>query len=68
VGIIASGLLRFSLMRDDPAAEVRSHGLTGMRSLNSRKGRWSIAAGWGARQFVWQHGTIVEIAWKTPGD
>ena len=39
LGLVASGLLRFSLMRDDPAAELRSHGLTGMRSLNSREGR-----------------------------
>lgn len=39
LGLVASGLLRFSLMRDDPAADLRSHGLSGLRSLNAGKGR-----------------------------
>ena len=38
LGFLASGLLRFSLMRDDPAGDLRSHGPTGRRSLISRKG------------------------------
>jgi hypothetical protein len=41
LGLLASGLLRFSLMRDDPASEVRSPGLTpGIRSVNMRKHLW----------------------------
>lgn len=40
LGLLASGLLRFSLMRDDPASELRSHGLTAdARSWNLRKSR-----------------------------
>jgi len=39
LALLASGLLRFSLMRDDPAAELRSQGLTGMRSADAGKGR-----------------------------
>jgi hypothetical protein len=39
LSVIASGLLRFSLMRDDPAAELRSHGLRGMHSADAGKGR-----------------------------
>jgi hypothetical protein len=40
LGFLASLLLRFSLMRDDPDAALRSHGLvSGMRSLRSQKRR-----------------------------
>jgi len=39
LALLASGLLRFSLMRDDPAADLRSQGLTGMRSADAGKGR-----------------------------
>jgi hypothetical protein len=40
LGFLASLLLRFSLMRDDPDAALRSHGLApGMRSLRSQKRR-----------------------------
>jgi hypothetical protein len=40
LGFLASGLLRFSLTRDDPASELRSHGLSAHgRSLHSSNGR-----------------------------
>jgi hypothetical protein len=40
LGLLASGLLRFSLMRDDPTAELRSHGVTAHgHSLHSSAGR-----------------------------